>query len=66
MGDDGEAAKFLRRQAATAEAPLAWLRMEPGVENVADMEIRLRLWPGGEDRLLGTSHRHAAWVKWGD
>lgn len=49
---------------ATAEAPFAWLSMEPDAENVAEMEVRLRLWPGGEDRLLATCHPHAAWVRW--
>lgn len=46
---------------ATADAPLFWLRMEPaGV--VAD--LRLRAWPGGEDRLLGTTGFHGPPVDW--
>ena len=47
---------------ATHEAPFAWLRME-GV-NYDHCEIRLRSWPGGEDRLLGRCHYHGAWVEW--
>jgi hypothetical protein len=47
---------------ATAAAPLAWLRME-GV-NFEHCEIRLRAWPGGEERLLGRCHYHGAWVEW--
>jgi len=47
---------------ATPEAPLAWLRME-GV-NYEHCEIRLRAWPGGDDRLLGRCHYHGAWVEW--
>ncbi|WP_436795031.1 DUF2332 domain-containing protein [Actinospongicola halichondriae] len=46
---------------ATPDAPLYWLRMEPaGV--VAD--VRLRSWPGGEDRLLGTTGFHGPPVDW--
>jgi hypothetical protein len=49
-------------QQATGAAPLAWLRMEGvGYEHC---EIRLRCWPGGEDRLLGRAHYHGAWVEW--
>jgi hypothetical protein len=47
---------------ASAAAPFAWLRMEgPRVEYC---EIRLRTWPGGEDRLLGRCQYHGAWVEW--
>ncbi len=47
---------------ATRDAPLAWLRME-GV-NYEHCEIGLRVWPGGEDQLLGRCHYHGAWVEW--
>ncbi|MEO7027305.1 MAG: DUF2332 family protein, partial [Caulobacteraceae bacterium] len=53
-----------RGQAATAEAPFAWLRMEPPPDNLAVMELRLTLWPGGDDRRLATVHPHGAWVEW--
>jgi hypothetical protein len=49
---------------ATAEAPFAWLRMEPPQTDMATMEVRLTLWPGGEDRRLATVHPHGAWVAW--
>jgi hypothetical protein len=49
---------------ATAAAPLAWLRMEPRPPDMATMEIRLTLWPGGEDRRLARCHPHGAWVAW--
>ncbi len=49
---------------ATTEAPLAWLRMEPPPENLAGMEIRLTLWPGGEERVLADVHPHGAAVNW--
>jgi hypothetical protein len=46
---------------ASDDAPLYWLRMEPaGV--VAD--LRLRSWPGGDDRLLGTTGFHGPPVDW--
>ena len=49
---------------ASADAPLAWLRMEPSRDSPAVMELRLTLWPGGEERLLATAHPHGAWVEW--
>jgi hypothetical protein len=48
-------------QAATPNYPLAWLRMEPA-DDVA--EVRLQLWPGGEDRLLARSGFHGKPVEW--
>jgi len=52
-------------RAAHAGAPLAWLRLEPaGALGPADMEVRLTLWPGGEDRRLATSHPHGTWIRW--
>jgi hypothetical protein len=49
---------------ATAAAPLAWLRMEPATEDAA--EVRLTLWPGGEDRALGLAGYHGMPVRWGE
>ncbi|WP_374572979.1 DUF2332 domain-containing protein [Phenylobacterium sp.] len=49
---------------AGAEAPFAWLRMEPAPPSMAAMEVRLTLWPAGEDRVLAEVHPHGAWVKW--
>jgi hypothetical protein len=49
--------------AATAAAPLAWLRFEPPEPDLR-MELRCRLWPGGQDRLLAVCHPHGAWVEW--
>jgi hypothetical protein len=49
---------------ASRDAPLAWLRMEPASDNPAIMELRLTLWPGGEDRRLATAHPHGAWIEW--
>lgn len=49
---------------ATAEAPFAWLRMEPSAESMMVMEVRLTLWPGGQERLLAQTHPHGATVHW--
>ena len=50
------------RVLSDAGAPLAWLRMEG--TRLDDAELRLTLWPGGEDRLLAHVHWHGAWVRW--
>jgi len=53
--------------AAAADRPFAWLRMEPSLTHPAGMqEVRLTLWPGGEDRLLALAHPHGATVDWRD
>ena len=49
---------------ATVASPLAWLRMEPSLESPAVMELRLTLWPTGDDRLLAHCHPHGAWIEW--
>jgi hypothetical protein len=46
---------------APAEAPLAWLRMEPAGD-VPD--LRLTLWPGGEELLLAETDYHGDPVRW--
>jgi hypothetical protein len=45
---------------ATSAAPLAWLRMEPAGERA---EVRLAIWPGGEDRLLARAGYHGTPVE---
>jgi hypothetical protein len=52
--------------AATAVAPLAWLRFEldDSVSLGAPPTLRLKLWPGGEDRLLAHVHPHGSEVRW--
>jgi hypothetical protein len=42
-------------EAATEAAPLAWLRMEPAGDRA---EVRLTLWPSGEERLLARAGYH--------
>ena len=46
---------------ATADAPVAWLRMEPGGEQA---EVRLTVWPGGRERLVATTGFHGRGVRW--
>lgn len=50
-------------EASTPETPLAWLRFEPP-EPGFGVELRCRIWPGGEDRLLARCHPHGAWIEW--
>jgi len=45
---------------ATADAPLAWLRMEPA-DDLAD--VHLTLWPGGEERHLARAGYHGSPVE---
>lgn len=54
----------LLRQAggwASVDAPLAWLRLEPGEES---FEVRMTVWPDGVERLLATSSPHGSQVRW--
>jgi hypothetical protein len=48
-------------EAATGDHPLAWLRFEPAHDAA---EVRLQLWPRGEDRLLARSGFHGKPVCW--
>ncbi|MEY2404999.1 MAG: hypothetical protein QOD38_2550, partial [Acidimicrobiaceae bacterium] len=47
---------------ATARAPLAWLRMEPGRNPEQGAEVRLRQWPG-EERMLAITGYHGRPVR---
>jgi hypothetical protein len=50
---------------ASPQAPFAWLRMEPSETDPAGaMELRLTLWPGGQERGLALVHPHGAKVLW--
>jgi hypothetical protein len=46
---------------ASAGAPLAWLRMEPGGDQT---EVSLTMWPGGRERVLARSGFHGYPVEW--
>jgi hypothetical protein len=50
---------------ATRESPLAWLSFEPPIDSIAPrVDVRLRLWPGEVDVLLGQAHPHGTKVDW--
>jgi hypothetical protein len=52
-------------RAATEQAPVAWLRMEPPEDDqTRPMEITLTLWPAGTTRVLARVHPHGAQVHW--
>jgi hypothetical protein len=46
---------------ATPAAPLAWLRMELGGD---EADVRLTLWPGGEERLIAKASYQGQAVRW--
>ena len=50
-------------RAATPTAPFAWVRLEPDSRLGSRMEIRVTIWPTGDDRLLGYSHPHGTWIE---
>lgn len=58
-----EAAMVAAGLVATAERPVAWLRVEPD-EVKGSAGIRLTLWPTGETRLLGRADYHGRWTHW--
>lgn len=50
--------------AATAERPLAWIRVETNRATFRH-ELTVKYWPnGGEVQLLAEAHPHGAWVEW--
>ncbi len=49
--------------AATDQAPLAWLRMEPPTP-LDPPEVRLSLWPGGTAERLARCHPHGKDLHW--
>lgn len=59
------AAMLAAGERATAARPLGWVMMEPN-RAVAHQVIRVLSWPGhAEPEVLGVSHAHAAWVRYG-
>jgi len=49
---------------ATANAPIAWLRMEPLATADPYATLSLTLWPGGETRYLARCDYHGRWIEW--
>jgi hypothetical protein len=50
------------RALRAAPGPVAWLRMEPATDELT--EVRLTLWPEGEERLLARAGYHGDPVEW--
>jgi hypothetical protein len=49
--------------AATIERPLAWIAFEAD-RSLKQHTIRLRIWPGATDVVVGLAHPHASWIIW--
>jgi hypothetical protein len=47
---------------ATAEAPLAWVRLEP-ISALRRHGLTVTIWPGGEERVIGVSGPHGHQVR---
>lgn len=62
-GAKARIAAMLEGAGTAGATPLAWLRCEPeaGEDRIT---LRLRTWPGGEERVLALCHPHGAWVRW--
>lgn len=58
-----EAALARAGAAATAETPLAWVRIEAD-RRVTHHDLSVTTWPGGETRHLARTHAHGFWVEW--
>jgi hypothetical protein len=58
-----EAAIERTAAAATADAPLAWLRMEPAQQG-NHTELRLTIGPGAREQVLANADFHGRWVSW--
>ncbi|ANK83576.1 MAG: hypothetical protein TEF_17575 [Rhizobiales bacterium NRL2] len=48
---------------AEADAPLAWVRMEPWREDPWKAALYVNLWPGGETRVLAHCDYHGRWIE---
>jgi hypothetical protein len=66
LPDDVKAAMLVAIEtacsAATNAAPMAWLRLEPGIG--MRYESRVTLWPSREERIVATCNGHAQKIEW--
>lgn len=60
----GEALLRAAGARASADAPLAWLRLEGDGSDQAGAALRLTIWPSGSDRLLARADFHGRWIEW--
>ena len=57
-------AMYAAGERATADKPLAWVRLETNRETFAH-ELRVKYWPGGDEwSFLAKAHPHGFWVEW--
>ncbi|HEX6958026.1 MAG TPA: DUF2332 family protein [Ferrovibrio sp.] len=49
--------------AATPDAPVAWLRFEPGTAKDG-ADLTLTLWPEGDTQILAAGDYHGRWIRW--
>jgi hypothetical protein len=59
-----EAALAEAGNAASADSPVAWLRMEPLDTRDPHATLSLTLWPGGKTRHLAKCDYHGRWIEW--
>jgi hypothetical protein len=52
-------------EAASEEAPFAWLRFEADPAYDEQGALRLTLWPGGEEHVLAIGDTHGERLEWG-
>ena len=57
-------AQHMEAIGASSDASLAWLRFELDPELENRFSLRLRLWPGGSDRLLAIAGPHGTPIEW--
>lgn len=57
-------ATMLAGHGEAADAPLAWLRMEPKGKEARHATLSLTLWPGGATRDLARCDYHGRWIEW--
>ncbi len=50
-------------RSATDDAPVAWLRMEPGQDPTKSAEVRLTRWPDGRERVVARTGYHGRPVR---
>jgi hypothetical protein len=50
--------------AATAHAPVAWLRYEIEPRHNNQPTLRLAVWPRGEEKILAHGHPHGKTIRW--
>jgi hypothetical protein len=49
---------------ADTSRPLGWLSFEPDPGELGPMQLRLTLWPSGEELHLATCHPHGSTINW--